>query len=440
MTADGVRIESLAHEGRGVAHIGGKTTFVDGALPGELASIRYLRRRGRFDEATAVAITEAAVDRVAPGCPHYGVCGGCSLQHLAPAAQIAHKQRVLLEQLGHIGGVAPGRVLEPLLAPVWGYRRKARLGVKWVPGKGGALVGFRERGSAFITALTGCEVLHPAVGRRILALRELIGALSIRDRIPQLEVAVGEDDVAAIIVRHLAPLATADRERLAAFGAAHGIDFYLQPDGPGSVHALVPGAQRALRYRLPAHDVEIHFEPADFTQVSFDLNRRLVDRVVDLLAPAADQDVLDLYCGLGNFTLPLARRARRVCAFEGDAALVARAQANAARNGIANVELGEADLAADLPAAVRRGTFAKVLLDPPRSGAEALVRELPLAALRCLVYVSCNPATLARDAGILVGTRGLELVAAGVMDMFPHTTHVESIAVFAPRRNAGPGV
>jgi len=422
-----LHVERLSAEGRGVARAGGKVTFVDGALAGETVAVRYLRRRGRFDEAVVSEVLAAAPERVAPRCPHYGVCGGCSLQHMAPAAQLAHKQALVLEQLEHQAGTAPRTVLAPLAGPVWGYRRKARLGVKHVPRKGGVLVGFRERRAPYVTELGGCDVLHPAVGRLIPALRALIGTLSVRDRVPQLEVAVGEGDAVAIVVRHLQPLSADDEAALSAFAAAHGVDFYLQPAGAESVRALGPA--RELGYRLERHGLAFSFAPTDFTQVNFELNALLVDRVLEVLAPDAAERVLDLYCGLGNFTLALARRAAEVLGVEGDAALVTRARANARANGIGNARFLAADLNAGPPALDT--AFERVLLDPPRSGAAALVERLPLAGVQRLVYVSCSPATLARDAAILV-RRGLVLAAAGVMDMFPHTAHVESMAVFEP--------
>ncbi len=422
------RIESLSHEGRGVAHVGGKTTFVEGGLPGETVELRYLRRRGRFDEAIVTAVLVAAATRREPGCVHYGMCGGCALQHLEPAAQIAHKQGVLLEQLRHAAGVAPAAILPPLVAAPWGYRRKARLGVRRVPKKGGVLVGFRERHSPYVAVLDACPVLAPAASALIPALKAMIGSLSVSDRVPQVEVAV-TDDAVALLLRHLAPLTAADGQVLAAFAAGHGVDLWLQPDGPASVHPLDGTAPRPLAYRLPHHDVEIRFGPADFTQVNFEINAQLVDRVVELLAPRADEHLLDLFCGLGNFTLPLARRAGAILGVEGDAGLVGRARENARHNGIANATFEVADLAGT-PRLLTDTGYARVLLDPPRSGAESVVRTLNLDALERMVYVSCNPATLARDAGILVRERGLTLVQAGVMDMFPHTAHVESIAVF----------
>ncbi len=426
--AEPVRIERLSHEGRGVGRIDGKAVFVEGALAGELVRITLLRRRGRFDEARCDAVLEAAPERVSPPCEHFGVCGGCSLQHLAPAAQVAHKQAVLLELLER-EGVLPDRVLAPLTGPTLGYRRKARLGVKLVPKKGGVLVGFRERGKPYIADLGACPVLHPAFGARLGVLRELIAGLSIPDRIPQLEVAVDDDGRGAMILRHLAPLDGDDRARLEAFGTAHDIDIHLQPAGPDSIAPLAQAG--SLHYRLGEDGIALEFGVGDFTQVNFDINRAMVARVLELLDPQPGEQGLDLFCGLGNFTLPLARRGGQWLGLEGDPALIDRATANAARNDIATAQFSVADLAADpLPAAVRQPAE-RVLIDPPRTGAELIVGSLDFSRLKRLVYVSCNPATLARDSAVLLA-RGLRLQAAGIMDMFPHTAHVESMAVFEP--------
>ncbi len=426
-----LHIQALSHEGRGVArNAEGKTVFVAGALPGETVIARCHRFHRRFDEARVEQVLEPAPERVEPRCPHAGVCGGCSLQHLDPAAQIRHKQAVLLEQLEHLAGVQPEAVLEPLTGPLWSYRHKARLGVKYVEKKGLALVGFREQGSPYITELTTCEVLHESVGRQIMALRELITSLDARSRIPQIEVAV--DDAQTILVfRHLDPLSAADRRRLADFGRETGLVVYLQPKGPESIAPLWPGEGITLSYTLPEFDLELGFLPADFTQVNPELNRAMVRRAVELLDPGPEEAVLELFCGLGNFSLPLARQAGRVHGVEGDAALVARARANAARNALDNVEFEAADLTAEsLAGAFMEPAFDKLLLDPPRSGALEVLSRLDLERIGRIVYVSCNPATLARDAGLLVRERGYHLRQAGVMDMFPHTAHVESIALF----------
>ena len=427
-TAFTAEVESLNHDGRGVAHVDGKATFIDGALPGEVVSFLYVAQRKRYDEGRLVETVSPSPDRVEPRCPHFGLCGGCSLQHLAPQAQIRAKQQQLLDALEHIGKVAPEAVLSPLTADAWGYRRKARLGAKYVEKKSAMLVGFREKRSSFLAQLNRCEVLHAAVGTRIEALRALLAGMAAFKRIPQVEVAIG-DDVVALVVRHLDELSEADRQHLTAFGQVHDIHIYLQPKGPDSVNLLWP-QQSQLSYRLDEFDVELAFLPTDFTQVNASINRKMVSLALQLLDLQAEDRVLDLFCGLGNFTLPLARRAKHVVAVEGDAALVERGRLNAARNGIDNVAFHAADLSRE-PREFPwyGGGFDKVLLDPPRSGAHEVVQNIGAFGAARIVYVSCNPATLARDAQVLV-ERGYRLKSAGVMDMFPHTTHVESIAVF----------
>lgn len=424
------RIESLTHEGRGVTHIDGKAVFVDGALPGEDVMFRYTRRKRAYDEGTTVEVLQASPDRVRPRCAHFGVCGGCSMQHLATDAQIRAKQQVLLDDLTRIGGVEPETVLPPLTGPVWGYRRKARLGVKDVIKKGRVLVGFRERRSPYLAELERCEVLDSRVGPYLGELGRLIEGLHARGRIAQIEVALG-DETGVLVFRNLDPLGEADRGALLAFGRAHGLRIYLQPGGPDTVQPL-EGESTALNYALPAHQVEIAFEPTDFTQVNADINRAMVDRALELLEPDAGDRILELFAGLGNFTLPLARRVARVVAVEGEAGLVARAEENARCNGVDNVEHHVADLAAEVEGLpwLRGRTYDRVLLDPPRSGAAAVLASVASTGAKRLVYVSCNPATLARDAAELVQRHGFRLRCAGVMDMFPHTGHVESIAAF----------
>jgi 23S rRNA (uracil1939-C5)-methyltransferase len=427
-------IESLTHDGRGVTHVAGKVVFVAGALPGEEVMFRYTGRHGSYDEGDVLEVLQASPQRITPRCAHFGICGGCSLQHLSPADQIAAKQARLLDNLSRMGQVAPDEVLPPLTAEAWGYRRKARLGVRYMPREQVVRVGFRERNSRFLADLKRCDVLHPAVGERIGALAELVNRLSIRDQIPQIEVAVGDDNV-ALVFRHLAELSGADKDALCAFGREHEMVIFLQPGGPRTVQRLWPPQAEPeavkLSYRLPAYDVELCFEPTDFTQVNQPLNRLMIDRALALLDPQPEERILDLFCGLGNFSLPLARRAGHVVGVEGEAGLVERARENARRNGQDNVEFHVADLTADLAAEPWYGAgFDKLLLDPPRSGAAVVVENLPAPLPRRIVYVSCDPATLARDAGTLVKGLGYRLVSAGVMDMFPHTAHVESIALF----------
>jgi len=420
-------IESLSHEGRGVARVGGKTVFVDNALPGEQVTLRHLRRRKRHDEAVAVEIIRPSPDRVVPRCPYHGVCGGCRLQHLQSGAQVAHKQRVLLEHLRHIGGLRPAHVLPPVTAAIWNYRRRARLSVRHVRKKGGVLIGFREKSGHLIADIKSCEVLDSRVSVLLPALRELVNTLSIRADVPQIEVAADGRNV-ALVIRHLAACGENDVRVLRDFASAHGVAFYLQSVGPESLQPLDQPV--ALKYRLPANDIEIEFQPLDFIQTHAGVNEAAVDLVIELLEPRAEDEMLELFCGLGNFTLPLARRVRRITGVEGEAGLVERARANAARNRISNAEFIKADLTKVPPAA---GNYTKVLLDPPRTGAQETIRRLNLQAVQRVVYVSCNPATLARDAALLVNEHGLRLQSAGVMDMFPHTAHVESIALFLRR-------
>lgn len=423
------RIESLDYEGHGVARVNGKATFIDGALPGERVRFRYDRRRRRHDQGTTIEVLEPSPERVTPPCRHFGRCGGCSLQHLAPAAQVASKQQVLSDNLARIGRTEPEAWLDPILGPDRGYRRRARLGVRDVPKKGGVLVGFRERRRSYITPLDDCLTLDRRIAALLPALRGLVAGLSRPDRLPQIEVAAG-DSAAALVFRHLEPLTGADLERLRGFAQAHDVQVHLQPDAPESVHALWPVPAPALGYALPEFDVRLVFRPTDFIQVNAEVNRRLVSRAIELLALEPDDNLLDLYCGLGNFTLPAARRARRVLGIEGEAGLIARARANAESNGLANADFRAADLSAQAPAAWGDFRFDKLLLDPPRTGAIEAIRALPADGPRRIVYVSCNPATLARDSQYLVEVLGYRLASAGVADMFPHTAHVESIALF----------
>ena len=426
-------IESLSHDGRGIARLDGKTTFIDNALPGEQVFFQYTFMRRKFDEGRAVEILDPSPDRVTPPCAHSLICGGCSLQHLDPAVQIQRKQAVLAEQLEHFGGLRPERWLEPLTGPVTGYRGKARLGVKYVDAKGDTLVGFREKRNSLIADLAQCEVLIPEVGHRFRDLRALINGLDCRRRLPQIEVARG-DDAVALVFRHLDPLSPADQDALVAFCRENGLQCYLQPGNESTVHRVWPeeGEER-LYYRHPQADVEMAFHPSDFTQVNAEINRRMVPLALDLLEVEAHHQVLDLFCGLGNFTIPAARRAAGVVGVEASDAMVRRGYENARRNGLENVAFHAWDLDSEpkgQPWARQR--YERVLLDPPRSGALEMVRMMPQFGAEKLVYVSCNPATLARDAGELVA-RGYRLSGAGVMDMFPHTAHVESIALFDRR-------
>jgi len=425
----GITIESLGHDGRGVTHLDGKAVFIDGALPGEVVSFEYLTSRRKFDEGRITGVIEASPDRVEPKCPHFGLCGGCSLQHMEPGAQIQAKQQVLLDNLKHIGKVVPEEVLPPLTGPVWGYRTKGRLGVKDVIKKGRVLVGFREKRSPYVADLSRCEVLHPSVGEKFRELSELIEQLEARARIPQIEVAV-TGTTTALVFRHLDPLSAADTEKLQQFAVDYQFQVYLQPGRPDSVQPLWPGRQ-ILSYRLPAQDIDIQFRPTDFTQINTAINEQMIACVLDMLALDKADSVLDLFCGLGNFTLPMARQAGAVVGVEGESGLVNRARENAQLNGIENATFHTANLAEDhTEASWAGGGYNKVLLDPPRSGAAEVLDILGNIRPGRMVYVSCHPGSLARDAGTLVNEKGYRLLSAGVMDMFPHTAHVESIALF----------
>ncbi|MGD9584222.1 MAG: 23S rRNA (uracil(1939)-C(5))-methyltransferase RlmD [Lysobacterales bacterium] len=422
-------IVDLIADGRGVARVDGKTVFVAGALAGERVQARLTARHRQFDEAETVTVLQAAATRVMPACAHFGVCGGCVLQHLNPAAQIAAKQKVLLDNLQRIGEVTPETLLPAFVGEPWGYRRRGRLSVRHVAKKGRTLVGFREHNGKYVADIKSCAVLHPSVGQRIERIAELVEGLQARESIPQIEFAVA-DRVTVLVFRHLNPLSAADLERLIAFAQAEQIAVMLQPGGNDSVHALWPEAPE-LDYALPDYDLRLAFRPLDFIQVNGAMNQRMIETALTLLDPQAHEDVLDLFCGLGNFTLPLARRAHALVGVEGEHGLVERARENARANGIANAEFFVADLIQDQRHATWAGRrYHKLLLDPARAGADQVLAWLPLAAIERIVYVSCHPGTLARDAGLLVHQHGFRLHAAGVMDMFPHTAHVESIAVF----------
>ena len=431
-------ILDLSHDGRGVARRpeghpnAGKTVFIAGALPGERVMARQTARSRHFDEAEAVEVLEASPERVPPRCPHFGTCGGCTLQHLAEDRQIVAKARVLEENLARIGHVRPEAVLPPLAGPAWGYRRKGRFSVRRVEKKDRTLVGFRERDPRFVAELRECHTVVPEIGFRIEALAALVDSLDARRTIPQIEFCAGDQGV-ALVFRHLEPLGERDRAALVDFARAEGFAIFLQPGGIDTVAPLWPEEAPRLSFRLPRWDVELDFRPLDFIQVNAGLNQAMVARALELLDVQPGERVLDLFCGLGNFTLPLGRVASGVVGVEGDAGLVARARENAARNGMDHVSFHAADLATDLTQEPwMRGGFDKLLLDPARAGALEVLKQLPLDGIKRIVYVSCHPGSLARDAGYLVNERGWRLVSAGVMDMFPHTAHVESIALFEP--------
>ncbi|MCG8487951.1 MAG: 23S rRNA (uracil(1939)-C(5))-methyltransferase RlmD [Chromatiales bacterium] len=424
------QIESLTHDAKGVTHIDGKATFVHGSLPEETVRFLYTGRWRKYDEGRVVEVLKPSAQRVEPKCSQFGVCGGCSLQHQDIKAQVQTKQQSMLESLEHIGKVEPEQILPPLVGEsAWGYRRKARLGVRFVPKKGGTLIGFRERGSSFITDIDCCHILHPRVGELLPEMSRLIDQLSIRDQIPQIEMAMG-DEVCVLIFRLLEPASDEDLAKLQAFAPAHKITIYLQEGGPETIRPLGDEGV-TLSYQLPAFDLTLDFLPSDFTQVNSDINRQMIQRAVDLLGLKGDDQVLDLFCGLGNFTLPMACHAAQVTGVEGDAGLVARARDNASRNNLDNARFYTANLYEALDNEPwLQASFNKALLDPPRSGAQEVLHHLPKLGIDRIVYVSCYPGTLARDAGILVAEHGYRLISAGVMDMFPHTAHVESIALF----------
>jgi 23S rRNA (uracil1939-C5)-methyltransferase len=423
-------IDALDAEGRGVARNAGKVVFVEGALAGERVEARLLQSKSKFDLARVERVLRASSSRREPRCPHFGLCGGCATQHVDERTQVAAKQRGLEDNLARIGKLvgkdAPGAMLSPIHGQEWGYRHRARLSVRYVESKGGALVGFRERRSTYVVDMKSCDVLPPAVSALIPELRALISQLSIRNRIPQVEVAVG-DASTVLLFRQLLPLTEADESLLCAFAEAHKVNVWLQPEGPESARPFHPPVHEDLSYALPEFGLTIRFRPADFTQVNPAVNRLLVSRAVRLLDPRPGERIADLFCGIGNFALPIAARGAQVIGFEGSALLVERARENAAANGLV-AQFEVADLFK--PALEHFGRFDKWLLDPPREGAAALVNALPDGWPRRIVYVSCDPATLARDAEVLVHHKGFELAAAGVANMFPHTAHVESIALF----------
>jgi 23S rRNA (uracil1939-C5)-methyltransferase len=445
-----VEIESLDQEGRGVGHRDGKAVFVEGALPGE--SVRYERRRNKpsYESGRVVVIERTSALRTQPRCPHFGLgpgaCGGCSMQHLDARAQIAIKQRVLEDGLWHIARIRPERVLRPIAGPAWRYRYRARLTVRHVAKKGGVLVGFHERASSYVADMTSCEVLPSKVSALLVPLRRLVESLSIRDRLPQIELAVADSlgrTQIVLVLRVLNSPSEEDRTRLAAFAAREDVELWLQPGGPQSAAPLDPRQPAGLRLELPEYGVSVPFGPTDFTQVNHSVNGALVGRALRLLDPQPQDSVVDFFCGLGNFTLPLATRAAHVWGFEGSAALLERARAAALANHLGDrVSYGACNLfewtAEDWESTVQRaaGGVARVLIDPPREGALAVVQALASTRFppQRVVYVSCNPATLARDCAILVHEAGWRLRAAGIVNMFPHTSHVESIAVLEPGR------
>jgi 23S rRNA (uracil1939-C5)-methyltransferase len=424
-------VESLNFDGRGVGRIDGKTIFLEGALPGESVQFRYHDKRKTYDTGRALTVLRASADRVTPRCDYFGVCGGCSLQHMDAAAQGRAKRHIVADALSHIGRIQPNRWLDVVSGPTWHYRRRARLSARLVPKKGGLLIGFRERRSSYITNLDTCLTLRAEVSQLLPAMRELIQGLSCPSRVPQIEIAVG-DNAVALVIRHLEPLTDTDRGALRRFSATHGVYIYLQPNGVDSVEPLVPVDGQALVYGLPEFDLKLEFHPTDFIQINDVVNRQMVCQAVTLLELQPQDQVLDLFCGLGNFSLALARRAGRVLGLDADGNLIERARHNALNNNVGNATFEQADL---YLAPNARGPwngfhFNKLLLDPPRAGAIEIIKCLTEHNPARILYVSCHPATLARDGDYLVHTRGYRLEAAGVLDMFPHTQHVETMALF----------
>ncbi len=434
------QVTALSHDGRGIAHLDGKVTFIDGALVDEKVRFEYSFQRKQFDEGLAVEIENPSPDRVQPPCEHANLCGGCSLQHMNSKAQIQLKQDTLIQQFKHIAGLDLKEVFPPLSAGTTGYRRKARLGVKHVEKKGKVLVGFREKRNNFLADINACEVLVPEVGHRLDKLAELIINLEAKNQIPQIEIAKGDDEVCALVFRHLQVLSDEDLEKIKSFCREHQFHLYLQAKGPESVVRVAldgdEGSEMRLYYDLPQWGLRYAFHPNDFTQVNGEMNRLMINRVMELMAPESRDTILDLFCGLGNFSLPLAKHCGTLIGVEGSEEMVRRAEENAATNGIDNARFHALNLEQDLNALKANSAswvnvpFNKMLIDPPRSGALSVVENIHLFnKLQLLVYVSCNPATLARDAAVLL-KKGFRLQGAGIMDMFPHTNHVESLAVF----------
>lgn len=422
-------IEKLNHEGRGIAEIKGKKTFIQGALLNETIRFVYTKKHSKYDEGIVNEVINSSPERVKPPCPHTDMCGGCSLQHWDPHQQIIHKQKTLKEHLIHFGSSEPESWLSPMTGPTLHYRHKARLGVRYIPNKGDALVGFREKNGRYITDIQSCKILHPSVGEKIIPLRKLITSLDAARDIPQIEVAI-DDTKTALIFRHLERLSTRDIELLKNFSQQEQIEVYLQPSNMASIYKLYPEDHvNRLKIRLDKHQIELLFHPSDFTQINLDINRQMIDRAIELLALNNQDRVLDMFCGIGNLSLPMARYSQFVVGVEGSEEMVQRAHENATHNQITNIQFYAADLTQSIAEFDwAKQSYTKILLDPPRTGAIEFIREIHRFKAKKIVYISCNPATLARDIAELT-QQGYRLKKIGVMDMFPHTTHVESIAV-----------
>ncbi len=422
-------IESLDREGRGIARVEGKAIFIEGALAGETVRYTSYRKKPSYELAQVTSIERASGERTSPRCVHFGICGGCSMQHLEPRAQVAAKQRVLEDNLWHIGKVRAGRMLAPIYGPSWGYRERARMTARFVVKKDKVLVGFHERKSSFVADMNSCEVLPGFLSDLLVPLRELVGSLHIRERMPQIEVAIGEH-VSVLVFRNLEEVGEADASLLRAFAEARHVQIWLQPKGPDTAYPFWPLDAPRLDYSLPEFGVTLEFSPTDFTQVNQAINRVMVRRALGMLDPRPGERIGDMFCGLGNFTLPIAACGADVLGVEGNAQLVGKGERNAVANGLgsrARFAVANLFVEASCQALPR---FDKLLIDPPREGAVELLKSIGDDGPWRIVYVSCDPATLARDAGFLVHDKGYELVSAGVINMFPHTSHVESIALF----------
>ncbi len=426
-----VEVTGLSHDGRGIARVNDKILFVFGALPDETVRVQLTKVHSRFQEGTTLEVLKASPMRVKPPCAHFGTCGGCSLQHIASEQQVALKQTWLADQLTHQGKVTPKEWLPPLLSEPLGYRQKARLAVRYVPKKESLLVGFREQGNNKIAIIDGCQTLDPRVGLKIMALRNLIESLAAKEAIAQIEVAASEKEV-ALIFRHLEPLSESDQQALISFCQTEGFSLYLQPSNNQSVHKVWPQDHHPyLTYTLPAQDLTFAFHPMDFTQVNAQMNQKMITQALALLDPNPEDVILDLFCGLGNFSLPFAKYAKQVVGVEGSDSAVSRAKENAARNGLSNTEFYACNLEEDCKQQpFAKGQYNKIILDPPRSGAQKIVEEIAYFAPKQILYVSCNSATFVRDAAILVHQHGYKLAKLGVMDMFPQTAHIETMGLF----------
>lgn len=431
-TPQTARIDNLSHDGKGIARINGKATFIQGALPDETVEFQYTRVKKDFDEGRLLTVIEPSSLRIEPKCPHYSMCGGCSLQHMDEKKQIQFKQEQLLDLLNRYGHTAPQEILPPLTANLWNYRNKARLSVRYVEKKGSSMVGFRERNNPrYITEISQCPVLNAKVDADIIHLRQLIDEMEDKHCIAQIEVAAGEDTI-ALIFRNLEPLSAHDERVIKQFAEQYHYKIFLQPGGPDSVYCFYPpNASDYLTYKLPDFELVFSFHPTDFTQVNSELNRKMVKQAIEMMDLKNSDKVLDLFCGLGNFSLPMATSCSKVVGVEGSKTMVERAYMNAKLNNISNVDFYAANLDdINEVSQLVSHSFNKLLIDPPRSGALEVVKQIDILNPELIVYVSCNPVTLARDTDVLVNQKQYKLIKAGVMDMFPHTAHVESIALF----------